>query len=439
MRPITSILHAISLVKLCPKFYSAMAKQTVKEDILNMPELKLLSDLFSQRGYLLRLAGGAVRDILLNIQPNDYDLASDATPDKMIEILSNKENIRLITTPSGERHGTVAALINGSKMFEITTLRIDKITDGRHAEVEFIQDWKLDALRRDFTINSIFMELDGSIIDYFNGQKDLSDGVIRFVGNPVERIKEDYLRIMRYFRFYSRFGHQDHEKETVKALADNIDGLSSISGERIWSEMKKTLVQRNCDKVIPLLFDINVASYMGFYTETKPMDLEEFFKVHKNVWSMSTSFEPITLFSSLIRSPEEQISLISRLKMSNFEKETSFHIITNRNDEYNLSLHNLKKQLVLTSKSNQKVYHRYTLELLKYKGLQDIYNDLADWNIPTFPLRGDKIGPKMKRRQLISQVMSELKSIWADNQFEMTEQELINEMDRLIEKYNSIN
>lgn len=403
-----------------------------------MPELKLLSDLFINRGYLLRLAGGAVRDILLNTQPNDYDLASDATPDKMIEILSNRENIRLITTPSGERHGTVAALINGSKMFEITTLRIDKVTDGRHAEVEFIQDWKLDALRRDFTINSIFMDLDGTIIDFFDGQNDLKEGVIRFVGNPTSRIQEDYLRIMRYFRFYARFGRKEHEEETVKAMTDNVDGLANISGERIWSEMKKTLSQRNCNKVIPLLFQANVATHMGFYTNVNPMDLEQFNSVHGNVWAMDVPFEPITLFTSLIRTPEEQISLITRLRMSNLEKEISSMILNKRNNNHDLSLRSLQKFLILTSKSNQKASHRQILELLKYKGAKDVYNDIVDWTVPVFPLRGDKIGPKMKKRQMISQVMSELKTIWADNSFEMTDDELIKEMDKLIEKYNSI-
>lgn len=131
--------------------------------------------------------------------PTDIDLATTATPSEMKEMFA-KENVRTINS-KGERHGTITPRINEKENFEITTLRIDVRTDGRHAEPVFTTDWQLDAYRRDLTINSMFLGLDGTVYDYFNGYDDLMKRRVRFVGNPDMRIKEDYLRILRYFRF----------------------------------------------------------------------------------------------------------------------------------------------------------------------------------------------------------------------------------------------
>lgn len=117
-----------------------------------------------------------------------------------------KENIRMINM-NGERHGTITARINDKQNFEITTLRIDVLTNGRHAEVQFTTDWQLDAYRRDLTVNSMFLGFDGTVYDYFNGYEDLMERRVRFVGDPDLRIKEDYLRILRYFRYGRRVPH----------------------------------------------------------------------------------------------------------------------------------------------------------------------------------------------------------------------------------------
>lgn len=138
------------------------------------------------------------RDLLMDITPADIDFATTATPQQMIDMFE-KENIRTINM-RGERHGTITPRINDEENFEVTTLRIDVQTDGRHATVEFTTDWLLDANRRDLTINSMFLGFDGKVYDYFYGYEDLLNRRVRFVGAPSNRIKEDYLRIMRYFR-----------------------------------------------------------------------------------------------------------------------------------------------------------------------------------------------------------------------------------------------
>lgn len=137
-------------------------------------------------------------DLLLENVPTDIDLATTATPTQMKEMF-DKENIRMINA-NGEKHGTITPRINDEQNFEITTLRIDVTTDGRHAEVQYTTDWQLDAYRRDLTINSMFLGFDGTVYDYFSGYDDLMKRCVRFVGEPANRIQEDYLRILRYFR-----------------------------------------------------------------------------------------------------------------------------------------------------------------------------------------------------------------------------------------------
>lgn len=163
-------------------------------------ELQTLASLFKKYDYELRIAGGAVRDILMGKQPKDLDFATDATPQQMKEMFT-KEEIRMIND-KGEKHGTITARINDMENFEITTLRIDVLTDGRHAQVEFTKDWKLDANRRDLTINSMFLDLDGRVYDYFYGYDDLKKKRIVFVGDAAVRIREDYLRILRYIMLF---------------------------------------------------------------------------------------------------------------------------------------------------------------------------------------------------------------------------------------------
>lgn len=169
----------------CPEFHSVFT-----------PELQTLQGLFKKYNYELRIAGGAVRDILMGKQPKDLDFATDATPQQMKDMFT-KEEIRMINE-KGEKHGTITARINDKENFEITTLRIDVLTDGRHAQVEYTKDWKLDANRRDLTINSMFLGLDGTLYDYFYGYEDLKKKLVVFVGDASLRIREDYLRILRY-------------------------------------------------------------------------------------------------------------------------------------------------------------------------------------------------------------------------------------------------
>lgn len=207
--------------------------------------LPLLSDigaraLFSAFGKAeksLRFVGGCVRDVLMQRPVGDLDFATDATPDQTQRILE-KTGIRAI--PTGLAHGTVTAHID-DRNFEITTLRRDVKTDGRHAEVAFTDDWHEDAKRRDFTINAMSVDNNGILYDPFEGQKDISNCKLRFIGDAETRIREDYLRILRYFRFAAQFGWPLEDKDTLSILEKHAPSLTTLSRERIQSELFKLL------------------------------------------------------------------------------------------------------------------------------------------------------------------------------------------------------
>ncbi len=184
-----------------------------------------------------RIAGGAVRDMLLGQPVSDVDFASPLSPEAVMQRLGAA---KIKTVPTGLAHGTITAII-GRRNFEITTLRRDIETDGRHAVIAFTDNWKEDAARRDFTINAMSMTREGTVFDYFGGQDDLRTGRIRFVGDAQTRIREDYLRILRFFRFYARYAKAEPEPDAITAITQCRDGISKLSKERIWSELKNIL------------------------------------------------------------------------------------------------------------------------------------------------------------------------------------------------------
>jgi poly(A) polymerase/tRNA nucleotidyltransferase (CCA-adding enzyme) len=184
-----------------------------------------------------RVVGGAVRDELAGSAVGDVDLATPRTPELVTQAL---QAAGLRTVPTGLGHGTVTALAGG-RGFEVTTLRRDVETDGRHAVVAFTDDWRADAARRDFTINAMSMTRAGEVFDYFGGIGDLRAGILRFVGDPVIRIAEDYLRILRYFRFFTRYAGGPADPAALAAVRAGVPGLAGLSVERVWSELARIL------------------------------------------------------------------------------------------------------------------------------------------------------------------------------------------------------
>ena len=205
----------------------------------------------------IRYVGGCVRKIIQKEIVDDIDLATNLNPQQICEALKC-DNINYYET--GVEHGTITAVIDDYN-FEITSLREDLESDGRHAKVKFSTDWKKDASRRDFTINSIYSDIHGNLFDPFNGKDDLENGVVKFIGDPEQRIKEDYLRILRYLRFYLAYSNHKHDSKTSKLIKKNIAGISSLSKERLLDELKKyvkynVLTKLSKDKFSIELFEI---------------------------------------------------------------------------------------------------------------------------------------------------------------------------------------
>ncbi|MBV1838364.1 CCA tRNA nucleotidyltransferase [Acetobacter estunensis] len=184
-----------------------------------------------------RLVGGAVRDLLAGRAVSDFDLA---TPEPPEDVMQRLESAGIKAVPTGLAHGTVTAVLEGCG-FEITTLRRDVKTDGRHAEVAWTQDWREDAARRDFTINAMSCDPTGRVHDFFGGRADLKAGWVRFVGDAALRIREDALRVLRYFRFEARYGRGARDAATVQAVSAGAALIAGLSVERVWSELKRIL------------------------------------------------------------------------------------------------------------------------------------------------------------------------------------------------------
>ena len=196
-----------------------------------------------------RMVGGCVRDALLGRAVADIDLA---TPDPPEVVMAALRGAGLKAVPTGLAHGTVTAVARHLG-FEITTLRRDVATDGRHAVVAFTGDWRADAARRDFTINALSMNAGGEVFDYFDGLGDLRAGKVRFVGVAAERIAEDYLRVLRFFRFFARYGRGAADEEAMAAIAAGVSGLGRLSVERVWGEIKRILVGPRVVEVVGLM------------------------------------------------------------------------------------------------------------------------------------------------------------------------------------------
>lgn len=207
-------------------------------------------------GFRAYFVGGCVRNALLGQPASDLDIATDARPEKVME-LAQAQGLRAIGT--GLQHGT-ATVVAGSKNFEITTFRRDVDTDGRHATVEFSSDIMDDARRRDFTMNALYADIDGEIVDPLSGLSDVLARQVRFVDDADARIKEDYLRILRYFRFHAWYGAPEAgaDADALSAIAENAEGLATVSRERIGTEVKKLLAAPNPAPAVGLMVQTGV-------------------------------------------------------------------------------------------------------------------------------------------------------------------------------------
>jgi len=262
---------------------------------------------------LTRYVGGAVRDDLLALPVSDVDLATRLQPDEVVRRL---EAAKIKAVPTGIEHGTVTAVSDGHP-FEITTLRRDVSTDGRRATVAFTDDWKEDAARRDFTINALSADPEtGEIFDYFGGIDDLERRHIRFIGDPLQRIAEDHLRILRFFRFHARFGSGELDKAALDACTARANDLMALSRERIADELLKLLAVADPAPTVGIMLQRGILK--AVLPEIEPERLCDLEALIRAEGEADISPDPLRRLSSLLpRDPAAASDIAVRLKLSN--------------------------------------------------------------------------------------------------------------------------
>lgn len=375
---------------------------------LMTPAVIALDKAVRKAGFELRIVGGAVRDMVQGIDPKDIDMASDARPEQMMALL-DQAGIR--HEPTGLDHGTITMILDGEPI-EITTLRIDSDQDGRHATVQFTNDWRKDAERRDLTFNAMSMEMDGTLHDYFDGVEDLENGVARFVGDPDARLQEDFLRILRFFRFQGRLNSPTWDKETMNAVRRNADGLEGVSGERIWAEMEKILSQPSRTDVLRRMNDASVLDGIDMPTNRVGM-----------VNGVSGN-DPVVALSAALNTQGGLETLRNRWKFSNEVHSKLQFILNNRHKPMNET----EAQRML---ADPKVKTIHVMALLEAMGKGALAEKLKQWTPPEFPVNGsDLLAAGVKTGPNMGRMLAQLRDAWEQSGFKLTRAELLKDVEQ---------
>ncbi|KAI1719327.1 poly A polymerase head domain-containing protein [Ditylenchus destructor] len=397
------------------------------------PEMERLADMFKRRGHEIRIAGGSVRDLLMDIKPADVDFATIATPTQMKEMFE-AETIRMLNK-KGEEHGTITCRINDKENFEVTTLRIDVVCDGRRAEVKFTTDWMKDAYRRDLTVNSLFLGLDGTVYDYTNGIEDIKKRRVAFVGDPVVRLEEDYLRILRYFRFFGRIAKSptEHEEKTIEAIIKCRDGLKNISGERLWMELHKILVGRFAASVMEvMLTKCGLNSYLALPPDANVAEFQRVAEANINPETEKVDAEPSTVLSALFNDASQAQEFQRRMRCSNNERFLIEFIVQHRDQAFANKDDIMFFKLIILDEifagnNDVKEFARLRcIELLKYINTKAHIPLIREWEIDVFPVHGKMlIDAGVKKGPIIRNVMKYLFELWKKSNLTATADELL--------------
>jgi poly(A) polymerase len=381
----------------------------LKESWMHAPETRAVLAALGEA----RFVGGAVRNALMGKEVADVDIATPLVPEEVEKRLKDA-GIRAI--PTGFEHGTITALTAG-KSFEVTTLRRDVSTDGRRATVAFTTDWKEDAARRDFTINALYATADGEIFDYFGGLDDLKAGRVRFIGDAVQRIREDYLRILRLFRFHAWYGKGELDAEALRASAAEKAGLAKLSGERIQKEMLKLLA---ADNPVPVL---RAMAASGILSEILPGELDIVRLERLVAIDRDNFFEPDALLRLAAPLHGDTKALADRLKLSNADRDRLEDLVAGKEKIVSyLSIPEVRKLLYrLGAKQfRDRVFLRWAEDskasnFIQWRAMLAV----ADaWERPKFPLDGGNVmAAGVPQGPLIGRILAEVEEWWIETGF----------------------
>ena len=374
----------------------------------------------------IRYVGGCIRKIINKEKVDDIDLATNLEPKDVCEALQTND---IDYYETGIDHGTITALL-GDQKFEITTLRNDIFTDGRHAKVEFSKDWKKDASRRDFTINSIYSDMEGNLFDPYNGKKDLENGIVDFIGDKDKRIKEDYLRILRYLRFFTNYSKQPHNFETIRTLKINIGGISKLSNERLLDELQKiskvdTLEKLSKDKIGLDLITI-------IFPELK--NLKVFSKLNKRNKDLLKEKDFIFLLSLMIIDQTD-----------NTDYFLYKYNISKKNQKRIKNIHNFYKEKINSKTFSEdgmnKIFYYYgkevtldilNLRMIKLKKVDNSLKELIEHyeksKAPIMPISADLLMKKYEipEGKQLGEKLRIIEKEWVKNNFKISDQQVDN-------------
>ena len=372
----------------------------------------------------VRYVGGCIRMIIKKEAVNDIDLATNLKPKEVCMALKKKE-INYYET--GFEHGTITAIIDEHK-FEITSLRKDVITDGRHAKVEFSSNWKEDAARRDFSINSIYSDKEGNLFDPHNGKKDLDNGCIKFIGDAENRIKEDYLRILRYIRFFVNYSNHKHNPKIIKIIKRNIGGVSKLSSERLLDEFKKLT---KSEGFIKLFIDKESLELIEIiFPQLKKLDSLK--KLNSYAYNNLFKVDFIFLLSLMIVDGTDNADYFmykfniskkdqKRLKLIDFFYKTNVNIKNFTEKNFNKIFYYNGKQAVIDI-INFKLFKSNKVEK-NLINLMEVYKDKVK---PTMPIGANILMSKynVPEGKTLGNKLKMLEELWVQNGFQISDKQI---------------
>lgn len=394
------------------------------QDWLSAPAVRKVMHALTCCGSDAKFVGGCVRDTLLSRPVHDVDIAATDLPEKVITLLTQA---RIKTVPLGLTHGSVLA-VQGDMTFHITTLRTDLETYGRRAKVGFIESWQEDAKRRDFTMNALYADLDGAFYDPCQGLPDLQAGRVVFIGDPAGRIHEDYLRILRFFRFQAYYGRGMPDAKAVEACARHQSGLKNLSGERIWGELNRLLIAENpmpCLEIIrsqgiwPTLFEGLSLAEGALAGLKRLIELET---------KLELSSHPLRRFAALIEI-ENLPFFAKRLRLSLSEKNRLKTLLEIINTQPDLTI--LKNRNRLLYGKGVEIFQDVCL-ILAVKSREDLniiqgyIREAASWRPHILPVKGgDLMKLGVPAGSKLGKTLKALEDWWIDNSFQPTHEDCL--------------
>jgi poly(A) polymerase len=401
------------------------------QDWFRAPGLTRVLDLLNHDGEA-RVVGGAVRNSLMGLPVSDMDIATTLLPE---EVQRRAEAAGVKCVPTGIKHGTVTLVVDG-RPYEVTTLRRDVETYGRHAQVEFTDDWQADAERRDLTINALYADRAGVVHDYVGGIEDIEKAHIRFIGSAAERIAEDHLRILRFFRFFAHYGRGRPDAEGIRASAAAKDMVRQLSAERVWAEMKKLLSAK--DPFRALLWMRTAGVLTVVLPETEKWGIDSTPDLVAAEGRFGWEGDPLLRLSAIIPPDVERIeAMAARLRLSVAERATLVEFAacppigeTMSGPQLDLLLYRrgssgvigrLKMALAKASVSGHDAD-----SLSKVAQLSALLDRAESWTRPVMPVKGaDLVAAGMPVGPQIGEKLTRLEEHWMASNFKLTKDELL--------------